>query len=327
MKAMVLVIAFSLFMKCNIKEQVETPDIPDEITYEKFTVVVLPDTQIYSKKYPDIFTSQTEWIVDNKEELNIKFVIHLGDVVNDGYSEIQWNNADTSMSLLDGVVSYLIIPGNHDYESPGLKGTKDSMKFNTYFPYWRFDIYDWYGGHYPKEGNDNSYGLFEVDDKEFLVIGLEFCPTDEVIEWSDNILKENEDKEVILFTHAYLNEDNTRINTGDWSDCSNWEYCRMCSGNNGETIWNKLVSKHSNIIMVLCGHIAGDGLGRRTDYVNGKPIYQILQNYQMLENGGNGYLRLYEFDYNEKVIKAITYSPYLDEYKEDEQNKFELLWR
>ena len=34
-----------------------------------FSIVVLPDTQRYSYEHHDIFCSQTEWIVKNKESL------------------------------------------------------------------------------------------------------------------------------------------------------------------------------------------------------------------------------------------------------------------
>jgi len=72
---------------------------------EEFTIVVLPDTQIYAQSHPDIFTSQTQWIVDNKEALNIVFVTHEGDIVQNWNSITEWERANTSMSLLDGVVS------------------------------------------------------------------------------------------------------------------------------------------------------------------------------------------------------------------------------
>ena len=42
---------------------------------------MLPDTQHYSEAFPAIFTSQTQWIVDNKEARNIVFVTHEGDIV------------------------------------------------------------------------------------------------------------------------------------------------------------------------------------------------------------------------------------------------------
>ena len=39
---------------------------------EYFTVVVLPDTQVYAKEYPHIFKAQTEWIVRNQDYYNIR---------------------------------------------------------------------------------------------------------------------------------------------------------------------------------------------------------------------------------------------------------------
>ncbi len=56
-----------------------------------FTLVVLPDTQHYAdrgaatgQEIPDLFTNQTRWIVDNREEENIVFVLHAGDIVMGG---------------------------------------------------------------------------------------------------------------------------------------------------------------------------------------------------------------------------------------------------
>lgn len=47
-----------------------------------FSVVLLPDTQNYSESFPESYTAQTEWIVKNRDKENIRFVIHLGDIVN-----------------------------------------------------------------------------------------------------------------------------------------------------------------------------------------------------------------------------------------------------
>jgi len=286
-----------------------------------FTVVVLPDTQNYSTSYPNIFDSQTNWILDQKDELNIKFVVHVGDIVNHGGGywvyEYEWEYANYSMSVLDGAVPYLLVPGNHDYENECASSPKDASSFNTYFPYSRFEGYEWYGGHYPSEGNENNYGFFSSYNQEFLVVGLEFCPTDEILEWADNLISAHSDKKVILFTHLYMDYDNTRLSPG----CSDYGCC-LTGCNDGEDIWNELVSNHSNIILVLSGHTYLTG--RRTDYVDNQPIHQIMQNYQFLDNGGNGWLRYYTFKPDEKKIEAITYSPYLDLYDNSSDNRFDL---
>ena len=68
---------------------------------ENFTVVVLPDTQFYSESYPAIFDNQTQWIIDEAENLNVAFVTHEGDIVNQATVSAQWQNANRSLSKLD----------------------------------------------------------------------------------------------------------------------------------------------------------------------------------------------------------------------------------
>ena len=60
-------------------------------TGEDFTLIALPDTQNESQYYPEFFTSQTQWIVNNETLENIIFVTHLGDLVNTADNEPQWD--------------------------------------------------------------------------------------------------------------------------------------------------------------------------------------------------------------------------------------------
>ncbi len=52
-------------------------------TYEKladntFTIVWQSDPQWYSFKYFDILPQINEWVIDNRERLDIKYVVHTG---------------------------------------------------------------------------------------------------------------------------------------------------------------------------------------------------------------------------------------------------------
>ncbi|MGL4422263.1 MAG: hypothetical protein ACRCZF_16455, partial [Gemmataceae bacterium] len=72
-----------------------------------FTFAVIPDTQFYSEAYPQTFTAQTQWIVDNLATQNIQFVTHEGDIVQNAeqganQNLLEWTRADTSMDILDG---------------------------------------------------------------------------------------------------------------------------------------------------------------------------------------------------------------------------------
>jgi len=55
-----------------------------------------------------------------------------------------------------------------------------------------------------------------------------------------------------------------------------------------EDIWNKLVSRYDNIILVAATDLFGFGV--KIDYIGDAPVNQILENFQSVTNGGNGYL-------------------------------------
>ncbi|PJN86223.1 hypothetical protein CV739_01510, partial [Bacillus velezensis] len=48
-----------------------------------YSFVWMSDTQYYAQGHPNIFDKMTEWIKENKEKHNIKYVFHTGDIVDD----------------------------------------------------------------------------------------------------------------------------------------------------------------------------------------------------------------------------------------------------
>jgi hypothetical protein len=271
---------------------------------ESFTIIVLPDTQYYASSYPDIFTSQTEWIVNQKNNKNIVFVTHEGDIVNTATSTTQWQNANTSMSVLDGKVPYNTVLGNHDHD--GRTTTGSTEYYNTYFPVSRFANEPWWGGSY--NDNDNNYQLLTIGGEEFIFLSLDFCPSNDEVQWANDTLKAYSSRKAVLTTHAYLSASANR----DVHGAGNTEY-----------LWTDLIRHHPNLHLVLCGHVLGEA--RRTDdNLAGNPVHQILADYQGRDNGGNGWLRILEFVPAENKIYVKTYSPYLDQYETDVDSEFVL---
>ena len=66
---------------------------------------------------------------------------------------------------------------------------------------------------------------------------------------------------------------------------------------------------------MLCGHMHGEAL--RTEVFNGDTVHVILADYQDISNGGNGWLRIMEFQPANNRIRVLTYSPYIDQYGTD----------
>jgi hypothetical protein len=265
---------------------------------DNFTIIALPDTQFYSASHPEIFESQTQWVVNNAQSMNIVFVTHEGDIVDDYSSLSQWNNANNSMSKLDaGNVSYGVLPGNHDGSPLHLSN------FNEFFNYSRFNGKSWYGGAYQNE-NANNFELFHGGQDDYLIFHFQYDPSDQVLTWANSTLQNYPNRRVIVTTHSYLNVDGSRTDIGN-------------------RIWQNFVAPHADqIFLVLCGHNHGET--QRTDIINGHTVYQIIADYQDRTNGGNGWLRTLEFHPVEDKIYVRTYSPYLNNYETDADSQFTL---
>ena len=279
-----------------------------ELDRSPFTVVVLPDTQNYAESYPETFTEQTAWIVDNAEELDVLIVLHEGDITDDNDDE-QWGRADASLSLLDGVVPWVAALGNHDM-GPGGDAADRTSDFDTWFPRSDYEQEPWYGGHMEGRPN-NHYAVFERAGLSWLFLSLEFGPSDAMLEWAADVLSSHPDHRVAITTHCYLHSDNTRI-TGANAYSPHSYGVDAYGVNDGEEMWDELVSVHENIFLVVSGHVAGAGAGLlSSEGLHGNPVHQVLANYQGWDNGGDGWLRLMTFVPDEDRIDVEAFSPTL----------------
>jgi len=296
-----------------------------------FTVAVLPDTQLYSEKYPQTYRAQTEWILENRRARNIAAVLHLGDITNHNTPD-EWKNASAAMAVLDGQIPYFLVPGNHDYSERG--GCRDrTTRMNEYFPVDRFRSLSNFGGTYDKEPEriENSFHTFTAAGRKFLVIALEFGPRQDVVRWANEVVAQHRDHEAILITHAYMYFDETRYDWKQHGPKQSWNPhsypVAAATGDDvldGEELWTELVSRHENFILTLNGHVLRDGLGRLTSRTPaGRDVHQMLVNFQMRPNGGDGWLRLLEFR-PDATVQVSDYSPVRKQRNESKQNQFTL---
>lgn len=298
-----------------------------------WTLAILPDTQIYAQSYPQHYNAQTQWIRDHAESHNIKYVLHEGDITNNNNSA-QWNNALASMNLLNGAVPYAMAPGNHDYGPNGNAAERDSL-FNTaaYFgPGTYYASQPSVGGFFEATKTDNSYHTFSAGGEEWLVLALEWGPRDEVVDWANQIVSAHPDHKAMLVTHAYMYYDETIYDWATKGSSQSWNPNAYPLANlpentinDGQQLWNKLVSQHENFQFVFNGHVLGDGTGfRSTLGDDGNVVHQMLSNYQFKSQGGMGDMRLLEFKADGKTVEVRTYSPVLDRYDTSYDQQFTL---
>jgi hypothetical protein len=288
---------------------------------QPFTLVALPDTQYYTHEVfggtRDIFTAQTQWIVNHKDDSNIVFVLHEGDLTDDNNAP-EWTNAMTSIGLLDGVVPYALAVGNHD----GLNQRQSlTAPFNQYFPLSKFQCLPTFGGVFESNRMDNCYHLFSAGGVDWLLFSLEFGPRNVVLAWANQIATSYPNRRVILLTHTHVYSDNTLHGSSTnqlWTPTT-W-YGRE---NNGTDVWEKFIRHNANMAFTFNGHVLNSGTGRLVgvgDY--GNQVFEMLANYQVLAFGGSGYLRIIQFFPDQDKMSVKAYSPFLDSWLTDTNNQF-----
>ncbi|MGL1886647.1 MAG: hypothetical protein OCD76_09045 [Reichenbachiella sp.] len=268
-----------------------------------FTLVVLPDTQYYTTSNKEIFPIQLDWVADNVDTWNMKFVSHVGDVVDNADNPDHWELGTTNMFKLDGKVPYGIAGGNHDSNGSG-SGIYTS--FSEQFTHEKYNTYSWYGGSYDDEYGYGNYQFFSAGGMQFIVVHIPYKHTEELRTWASSIFAQYPNHRGILTTHEYL-------------------YSGTNFGTGGSDLWDEIINPNPNVFMVHCGHY---GTVRENYFVtnndSGSPVIQILSDYQKDPNGGNGWLRLYKFRPSIDKIEVYTYSPFLEEYEEDSDSRFDI---
>jgi predicted phosphodiesterase len=275
------------------------------------TIAVLPDTEEYARRRPHLFEAQTAWIADNSRNRNIAFAIHLGDITGENTAP-QWTIARRSFALLDGKVPYALVPGNHDYDDASHPdgGARTLTRINEFFRFEDFRKSPHYGDAFEQGHLENTCHLLRIHDRDWLVLCLETGPRDEVVTWASQVLARHADRLAIVVTHAYLYYANQRYDHRRGRERASphaW-------GNDGEELWQKLVRRHPNIMIVMSGHLASGYRGYRVDQADsGNAVHQMMCDYEKMRGGGMGYLRLLEFLPDRRTVQVRTYSPVLQQ--------------
>ncbi|RYZ29364.1 MAG: metallophosphatase [Chitinophagaceae bacterium] len=292
-------------------------------------IVLLPDTQTYAEKYPEVLDSQINYLL--REQKNITLVLQQGDLTQNN-NDREWQIIKNAFSQLDNKIPYVLAAGNHDMGSAAGKfaDVRNSTLFNQYFPSSHMSQLPHFGGLFEQGKMDNAYYQLQTGKIKWLVLTLEFGPRNAVLNWANELVSCHPNHTVIINTHSYLYSDSTRQGPGD-----NWRPQNYGVGkdrgdstvNDGEQIWEKLVKQHPNVRFVFSGHILNSGVGTLVSFnTDGYPVYQMLANFQEgvkgSIRGGNGWIRIADFDFKKKTISVSTYSPFINEFKDDPAHRF-----
>jgi len=269
----------------------------EPVTDYAYSLMVVPDTQVIARWEPDNFSKIYDYIVQNVAAKKVQYVIGVGDITNDDTDE-EWAVAKAGISKMNGVVPYSLARGNTGHDS--------AKKFNATFPISQYQ-------HMVKGSfnNDmcNVYHTFEVGNVKYLLLVLDCNPTNDMVDWANNVIAANPDRNVIISTHVYLYKDGTPMSLTD---------AYPGPDNTGDHLWEKLISKHENICLVLCGHDPSAQLVlTQTKGEKGNTVSQLLVNGQGVDDGvenGCGFVATLYFSEDGKDVTVEYYSTIKEKY-------------
>ena len=247
--------------------------------------------------------------------------------------------------MIAGKVPFSVVPGNHDYDAmwtdsshpPAAKFTDMSSlgmlhpggldNFRSLFgadkPF--FKNKSWYVASH--DGGADSAQIFKAGGYTFLHIGLQFDAPNASLEWAAKVIAEHPGLPTIVSTHDYMTKEGERVPNpiidGHAVDADN---------NSPQMVWDKFISQHDQIFLVLCGHEHGQAM-RVDNNRAGHPVWQVLADYQdrrqsAIDAGakmgpgegiGDGWLRLMRFDMGSATptIQVRTYSTHYKKQSRD----------
>ncbi len=268
-----------------------------------FTIGWMSDTQNYASAYSPMWGQMNRWLARNKEELDLRFVFHTGDLVSASKNDGQWQYAGEAMSIFANMdIPFLAVTGNHD------TGHRES--YTRYMDYVGSLQPMIMGQEFAETGS--RYELFSADGRNYIFLGIAFSkrgPSEEECEWARDVLERYSDRTAIILTHSYLKR------SADYTT-------------QGRVILDKIIKPSPNVLLVLCGHCRefsrrADEFDDNGDGTPDRTVYSVLSNFQDVKNGGNGYMRFLKFRRDEICI--YTYSPILDTYDYGREQTVDLI--
>ena len=275
----------------------------EPVTDYAYSFCVVGDTQVVTEKYPDKLSCIYDWILENKDEKKIEFVFGLGDITNKN-TDVEWELAKSQIEKMNGVVPYTVVRGNHE----------NSAQYNRYLA--TLDYMRTLEGFYENGKIDNAWRTFKVGNTDFLALMLDFGPSDSVLDWASGVIEAHPNHKVIITTHCYLFRDGTTLDAGDVVP-PNPSGANDGKRNNGDQMWDKLVSKHENIFLVMSGHDPCDNvIATQVVGEKGNVVTQMLIDPQGVDSaeGGTGMITMLYFSKDGKTLTVENYSTVRDMY-------------
>lgn len=268
-----------------------------------FSFAVMPDTQQEVLNQTDRrFLNRSQWLRSTRPVLDTRFVLHSGDIVNwDTPNHEQYAHARTALAPLNGVLPYMLAPGNHDTAAVGPGGSaadparsdvlvRDTRTFNSYL-----GAGARVSGRFEPGKSDNSYAAVSAGGYNWLVLTLELWPRPQAVAWARSVVASHPKHNVIVVTHSYLSATGTLSTSNGGYGATSPQY-----------LYDNLIKEYPNIKMTFSGH-TGTAAYRRDVGAKGNVIHNYLLT---MHSTTTNPIRLVEINLKSNTVASYVYAPH-----------------
>ena len=244
----------------------------------------------------------------------------------------EWALARRAFAKLDGLLPYFVTLGNHDLGFDYLSSDRFTL-LDKHFQPGQNPLNDKaLVKSFEKGSVCNALYQTKIGAETWQVLSLEFGPRNEVVDWACDVMEQYDQNPTILLTHDFIDHYSTlytatgearRSQTSSPGSPYLFDIANQLGGVNcGEDLWNKLVSKCSNIVLTYNGHhkpyekspISGQAKDayyltqslRRDVRPDGSVCQQVMFNAQWEPFGGNGLMHLVSINKGIASVEMVS---------------------
>lgn len=261
---------------------------------DEYTMIYVPDTQCTVHSNSVLVDQMFDWMVANKDSMNLQLVMGLGDIT-DGNTVISQENltnnphwmafndqykamAANYEKLTNAGIFWSSIVGNHDYDVNALQQLTERKAgvYNQYFGYntltaaEKATVVDrFHTDAVSSSDNDMLNAIFEYtmetksgQEVKYLLVALEFGPSRDVLDWANEVVSRPEysNHRIMFNTHSLVFSDgHFGDSTANCNPSSYWYnlngYVNGITSTDPDFMWDYFISQHRNMFLTASGHI------------------------------------------------------------------------
>jgi hypothetical protein len=273
-----------------------------------YTLAVVPETGAYVGDAAPILRAQIEFLRDMTSDEKIVAASFPGRLVSDAGDYEQWEEVAESLLSLGRTLPIGLAPAPSDYSEPG-EPDEGAPEFLEVFPRRRFWNHDWWVGR--SDDELSSCQLVDTPIGDLLLLHLSVDTPVPSLEWAQEIIDSNRGVPIAVFLNRYLDSGGRKTDR---------VFYRYMGGLAPEEFFTTFIRDNPQVFL-----IASVDLEQHVEisrHRNGSHIIEMSVGWSDRPEDSSGFMLLLRFYPARNEFRALTYSPWRDEYLVENHSVF-----